>query len=77
MLRAKHQERDMGYKVTGYSYLHKKRVVKSFADPVDAAVAAIELMGEGDKDVTVLGPDEVIHASPFGTLIPKRGYANA
>jgi hypothetical protein len=62
----------MNYRVTGYSYLHKKHVVKNFVDPVDAGVAAIELMGEGDKDVMVVGPDGTVHTCPFVTLVPKR-----
>ena len=61
----------------GLRYVHRMQIVTAFAAPVDAAVAAIELVGEGDKDVSVKTPDGAVHRLPFDKLLPRPGYAHA
>lgn len=48
----------MAHTATGYSYVQRKQITKAFTDPVEAICSAIEIMGEGDRNAGVIGPDQ-------------------
>lgn len=47
----------MTYAASDYSHLQRKQITKGFSEPVDAICAALEIMGESDKNAGVIGPD--------------------
>jgi hypothetical protein len=67
----------MGFLVSGFSYVHRKQVQIKLGDPVGAIEAAVELMGEGDKDVVITDSEGRVHTSAsFAGLLPSREFDN-
>ena len=51
------------FRAVGYSYVQKKNISKSCDTPHDAIIAAIEIMGEGDSNASVITPDNKVFTS--------------